>query len=87
MDDIDKYVAPPPPEAAEQIGTCELIVHGLEGVTPGSTIPCALYATKREDGRTTIQIAPLQPQHRRRHGSVRFIVERAELVALRESRR
>ena len=83
----DRYEPPAPLPGVELIGTCEIVVHGLDGTTPGTTIPGQLYAAPRDDGRTTIQVAPLQPQHRRRFGSFRFIVERPEIVTTKESKR
>ena len=90
-DDVTKFVPAPALPDVEQVGQCEMVVHGLDGTTPGTTVPAGIYISPRADGRALVQIAPLQPQHRRRFGSWRFIVERAEApgprTATKESKR
>jgi hypothetical protein len=84
---ITKY-EPPAPELpnTQQAGACDMIVHGLDGSTPGTTVAAMIYLTPRDDGRTIVQIAPLAPQNRRRFGSWRFIVE-GKTLQMQESRR
>ena len=88
-DDVTKFVPEPALPDVQQVGTCEMVVHGLDGSSPGSTAAAGVWLSPRDDGRVLIQIAPLAAQDRRRFGSWRFVIERdaAPGSRIKESKR